>query len=172
MQEVFISLSGASNVSMSPSIPGVSGGTANGSTTVTVITDSPSGYSLTIVSDQSPAMQKGADSIADYVPAGSDPDFSFITGSADSHFGFSPEGVDVVQRFKDDTSVCNAGTSNTSLSCWDGLSTSAKVIASSPSANQPNGATTTIYFRVGVGGSVLQAPGDYTATTTVTALPL
>lgn len=172
MQEVFISITGAAAVALSPSIPGVTGGTSNGSTTVTVITDSPSGYELTIEASQSPAMQKGGDTIADYVPAG-DPDFSFSTGASDSHLGYTPEGVDVVQRFLDNgTDTCNVGTNETALSCWDGLSTSAVPIASSNTANHPNGATTTVRFRVGIGGSVNQPPGTYTATTTLTALPL
>lgn len=171
MHEVYIALSGATDVSMSPSIPGVTGGTANGSTTVTVTTDSPSGYSLSIAATTNPAMQKGADSIADYTPSGA-PDFTFTTGVADSHFGYSPEGVDVVQRFKDNGSSCNVGSSETSLSCWDGLSTTEEIISSNTNSNHPNGATTTLRFRVGVGGSVVQAPGLYTATTTLTALPL
>jgi hypothetical protein len=171
MQEVFISITGASAVTMSPSIPGVSGGTANGSTTVTVTTDSPSGYQLTIKASTSPAMQKGADSIADYVPAG-DPDFAFTFGAADAYFGFTPEGVDIVQLYKDGTGTCNNGTGDTESACWDGLSTTDAPIASSGNSNQPSGATTTVRFRVGIGGSVLQPPGDYTATTTLTALPL
>ena len=172
MQQISISLSGVANIDMTPSIPGVSGGIANGSTTLKVTTDSPSGYSLSISSTESPAMQKGADTIADYTPSSGNPDFSFTTGPSDSHFGFTPEGVDIMSRYKDNGSACNTGTSDTHLSCWDGLSTSAKIIASSPNANQPSGATTTINFRVGVGGSVVQAPGYYVATTTITALPL
>lgn len=171
MQEVYMSLTGASAVVMSPSIPGVTGGTANGSTTVTVTTDSPSGYQLTIESSNNPSMQKGSDTIADYSPAGN-PDFIFTTSASDSHFGFTPEGVDIVQRFKDDGGFCNTSTGDVTLACWDGLSTSAVVISSNTSANQPSGATTTINFRVGVGGSVIQAPGAYVATTTLTALPL
>ena len=171
MQEVFISITGATAVALSPSIPGVTGGTSNGSTTVTVITDSPSGYELTVEASQSPAMQKGGDTIADYVPGG-DPDFTFSTGAADSHFGYTPEGVDVVQRFLDNGATCNLGSGETTLSCWDGLSTTAVPIASSNTANHPNGATTTVRFRVGIGGSVNQPPGTYTATTTLTALPL
>jgi len=171
MQEVYIALSGVTNVIMTPSIPGVSGGTANGSTTVTVTTDSPSGYQLTVEATGTPAMQKGSDTIADYVPAG-DPDFSFITGVADSHFGYTPEGVDVVQRFLDDGGSCNTGSLETALACWDGLSTTVEAIALAGGANHPSGATTTIRFRVGIGGSVLQAPGTYVATTTLTALPL
>lgn len=173
MQSVFISMAGGANVSLSPSIPGLSGGTSNGSTTVTVTTDSAGGYTLTIAASQSPAMQKDGDTIADYVPAG-DPDYTFTTGAADSHLGFSPEGVDVVQRFLDDAvSACNepAGV-DTHLTCWEGLSTSAETIAQSTGPNQPDGATTSVFYRVGIGGSVVQPPGTYTATTTLTALPL
>ena len=172
MQEVYIAISGATDVVLSPSIPGVSGGMANGETTVTVITDSPSGYALTIASENSPAMQKETDTIADYAPQGADPDFSFVLGAADAHFGYTPQGADVVQRFKDDGDSCNAGSLDTALSCWDGLSLVEKTIASNTDANHPGGASTTVYFRVGVGGSVIQAPGVYTATTTFTALPL
>ncbi|MCD5381964.1 MAG: hypothetical protein LR017_01460 [Candidatus Pacebacteria bacterium] len=173
MQEVYIALTGAGNVTMSPSIAGVTGGISNGSTTVTVTTDSPSGYELTIAAANSPAMQKGSDTIADYTPVGAVPDFAFITSTADSHLGYTPEGVDIVQRFKDNGSdTCNVDTTDSAFACWDGLSTTAVQIAANTNANHPNGATTTIHFRVGVGGSVLQAPGVYTATTTITALPL
>jgi len=40
MQEVFLSLTGGQNVSLSPSIGGLTGGTSNGSTSVVVLTDS------------------------------------------------------------------------------------------------------------------------------------
>jgi hypothetical protein len=138
---------------------------------VMVVTDSAAGYQLLIAAEGSPAMQKGAYSIADYVPVGV-PDFNFALGASDAHFGYTPEGVNVVQRFLDDSIDCGVGSGNTILKCWDGLSTSDVVIAQSAGANQPNGATTTINFRVGVGGSVIQSPGVYTATTTLTALPL
>ena len=171
MQEVFISLTPSPDIVMTPTLGGVTGGESNGSTTVTVITDSPSGYQLTIEASQSPAMRKEADSIGDYSP-GAEPDFSFTTAANDSHFGYSPEGSDVVQRFLDDGGICNTGVFDTGLSCWDGLSTTAASIASDSDPNHPNGATTTIYFRVGIGGSVNQPPGTYTATTTLTALSL
>ncbi len=172
MVTTFISMTAANAVVMTPSIPGISGGIANGSTTVTVTTDSSAGYSLTIHADQSPAMQKGPHSIADYVPTGA-PDFTFTTTASDSHFGYSPSGVDVVNRFKDDgVSLCNTGSSETSFACWDGLSTTPEVISERASANTPNGSTSTVNFRVGVGGSVVQTEGVYTATTTLTAVSL
>lgn len=172
MQEVYIAITGATDVTLSPSIPGVSGGTSNGSTTVTVITDSPSGYALTIEAEGSPAMQKGGDSLSDYAPSGGDPDFTFATAAADAHFGYTPEGTHVVQRFLDNGGSCNTGSANASLACWDGLSTTPETIASDANPNHPTGATTTVYFRVGVGGSANVVPGTYVATTTLTALSL
>jgi hypothetical protein len=171
MVTTFLSMTAPDNVTMTPSIPGVSGGFSNGSTTVTVTTDSPAGYQLTIEAENSPALRKGADTIADYVPVGV-PDFTFTTDPTDSHFGYSPSSVDTVLRFKDNGVSCNDNTQETLLACWDGLDTVAEPISRSSGANTPNGATTTIYFRVGVGGSVVQTGGVYTATTTLTALSL
>lgn len=172
MQEVFISMTAPNSVVMTPNILGITGGTANGSTSVSVLTDSPGGYELTIVAESSPAMQKGGDTIADYVPvANPDPDFSFLTAPTVAHFGFSPEGPNIVDRFRDDGLLCNSSSGDTALACWDGLGTSNKVIARGP-ANQPSGATTTLNFRLVVGGSIVVPAGDYFATTTLTALPL
>lgn len=172
MQEVYIALSSPTDVVMSPSLGGITGGTAYGSSTVTVTTDSPSGYVLTIAASGNPAMQKGVDSIANYVPAGASPDYTFTVSAVQARFGFSPEGVDVVNRYKDNGVACNTGAGNTTLSCWDGISTSETSIASKSSANHPDGSTTTVRFAVGIGASVSQPEGIYTATTTLTALPL
>lgn len=173
MQEVFLSLTGGNDVIMTPPLGGITGGTANGSTSVSVLTDSPSGYELSIASENAPAMQKDLDVIDDYVSgAAPNADFNFNTGSTDAHFGFSPEGPDIVSYFRDNGSVCSTGgSSDTALACWDGLSTSETVIAQG-GANQPSGATTTIHFRVGIGGSAGVVAGTYVATTTITAIPL
>ena len=173
MQEVYIALSAVADVVMDGSIPGLTGGTAQGSTTVSVTTDSRAGYQLTIAAENEPAMQKGSDSIADYESATSNPDFAFNFEATEAVFGFSPEGVDVASRFLDDgNALCNTGSNETTNRCWDGLATTSRVIASGASANHPTGATTTVVFQVGVGGAVGQPPGLYIATTTVTALPL
>ncbi|USN91850.1 MAG: hypothetical protein H6782_03170 [Candidatus Nomurabacteria bacterium] len=172
MQEVFISLATSGNVNLTPDLPGLTGGESNGSTTFTVTTDSPSGYQLTIKAENNPAMQSGVSTIADY-DAGAVTDFSFTTGATDAHLGFTPEGVDIVQAFKDDGgSTCNVDTSDTTLACWDGLSTTARTIALGVGSNHPNGATTTVHFRVGIGGNAGVQSGMYTATSTVTALSL
>jgi len=173
MQEVYMAMTvSSSSVGLAPNIPGISGGVSNGSTTVTVTTDSLSGYQLTIMADADPAMQKGSDTIADYIPSGGVPDYTFSTLPADSHLGYTPEGSDVAQRFLNSGTTCNAGSSNDTASCWDGLSTTQTVIAQSSGSNHPNGTDTSVRFRVGVGGSSVQAPGVYVATTTLTALAL
>ena len=173
MQEVFVSLSTTGDVVMSPNLPGITGGTSNGSSTVTVITDSPSGYQLLIQAEGEPAMQRagGGATIADY-DAGVDPDYSFLTGSNDAHFGFAPEGDDVIQRFLNDGGACNSGVLSTAATCWQGFATTTQVIAEGVGSNHPDGATTTVHFRVGVGSAAGVVAGVYIATSTVTALPL
>ena len=171
MQEVYIAISSAADVTMSPTLGGITGGTSNGSTSVIVTTDSPSGYSLTIQAEGNPAMQRaGGGSIPNYT--GSFPaDFSFNTAGA-SAFGFSPSGVDLVSSYLDDGSDCGVGSLDTPLACWNGIPTSPAQIASGGGSNHPSGATTTVHFRVGVDSNAGVIAGLYTATTTLTALPL
>ncbi len=171
MQEVFISLSEPQNVTLTPSIGGLSGGVAIGSTSVLVLTDSPSGYELTLVAANAPAMRKGADTIADYVPAAApNADPGLITDPTDAHFGYSIGGTDMAQHFKNNGVLCGVGSNTTASFCWQGLSTSSRVIANGD-ANQPVGASTTLFFKVELGTGVAVPPGEYIATTTVTALP-
>ncbi len=173
MVNAFISITDTDTISLTPQLPGITGGESNGSTTVTVTTDSSAGYQLLISAESSPALTKGGDSIADYVPDTSEPDYTFAYAAGEAFFGYSPSGSDVVDRFRDDgVSLCNTGSFETALACWDGLSTTQETIAQRTSANTPLGSTTTIYFRVGIGGGSAQPPGIYTATTTLTAVPL
>lgn len=170
MQGSYISLTGVAAVELAPSLGGVSGGTSTASTTLTVVTDNVAGYSLTFVSESAPTLQSGAHSIADYEPIAA-ADLTFNFGSSDAVFGISPTGVDVLPKFLDDGLVCGAGTSK-AHTCWVGASTTVQELARSTNSNQPNGATTTIFYQVGIGGGVNQPPGSYVGTTTITALPL
>lgn len=172
MHEVYLTISAASDVVMSPSIGGVTGGTSNGQTSVTVTTDSGTGYQLLIKASSSPALVSGSNSFADYTPISSDPDFTFNVASTDSEFGFSPEGTDIVARYLDDNgSFCNSGGSSNSNTCWDPLMTTNRTISQSAGPNTPSGTATTIKFRAVSGASHFQPAGDYIATTTLTALP-
>jgi hypothetical protein len=171
MIPVFISIS-VSPVVLSPSINSVGGGIATGQTTVTVTTDDVAGYQLSIVASSSPAMVSGANSFADYVTAGANPDFNFTVASPNSEFGFTPEGVDIVARFKDDGSACNTGSSDTPDACWAPLTTSNQLIAQKSSGSYPTGSDTVLKFRAQSGASHVEPPGDYVATSTVTAVAL
>lgn len=169
---VTISVTPASNVTMSPSIGGLTGGIADGQTSFTVTTDNPAGYTTTVSAQNSPALKTASDSFNDYVPAGSDPDYTFTFGSAESVFAFTPEGDDIAVRYKNSGSTCGIGSSDTSNACWDGLSIAGKTILNRTSSNQPSGTTSTIKFRAASGSSHVQEDGVYVATTTITVLSL
>ena len=172
MQAVYLSLTAVPDVVMAPSLGGLTGGVATGSTAFSVTTDSAAGYTVTINAQNSPAMRSGVNTIADYVPTGAVPDFAFTTDPTDAHFAYSPEGADIAVRFQDAGSVCGVLGSDTSNRCYDGLSTTPVEIVRRTTSNHPLGATTTLRFAVGLGGSVAVPQGMYQATTTITALPL
>ena len=171
MQAVFLSLSGAVDLTMDTALGGLTGGTSNASGTYTVVTDSPAGYQLTIEAQTSPAMQKGLDSIADYADGGV-ADTTFTVGSTEALFGYTVDGLDTHQYFLDAAGTCGSGSTDSSFACWTGLSTTPRTVAQSAASNHPAGATTTVHFRVGIGGNAGVIAGEYVATTTITALPL
>lgn len=176
MNEVYLAMTNAADITMSPTLGGLSGGTSNGSTMTTVTTDSFAGYQLFIKASSSPALQgfSGNASISDYTPAGVNPDFTFSVAPADGEFGFTPEGTDIAQKYRDDGgSTCNiVSGSDTADACWNSLSTSNETISSRTTSNHPNGTATTIKFRVTLGTSHFQLEDTYTATTTLTAVAL
>jgi len=172
MQQTYLAVTVPSNVSLSPNIPTLGGGAANGVASWTVTTDNISGYSMSIRSSGAPAMISGANSFLDYVPAGAPPDFTFTTPSASRRFGFSPEGTDISQRFRDNGAVCNAGALDTTSACWDPLAASPANIASRATPNHPLGTLTTVRFRAESGATNVQPVGSYQATTTLTVIAI
>lgn len=175
MVSTYLAITSASDVVMSPSLGGVGGGTSNGSAATTVTTDNPAGYSLYFKASSTPAMQGNAngDTIANYTPAGSDPDFAFSVDSNSAEFAFTPEGTDVAPEYLDNGAACNVGgVTDTADSCWGPVTTSNKLVATRASANNPSGTVTTIKFRLKIGSSVVKTEDDYTATTTLTAIAL
>jgi hypothetical protein len=172
MQDVYLALAPSGNISLAPAIPSTGGGSADGSAVFTVTTDNIAGYTMSIQSSGVPALVSGANNFPNYVPGGVDPDFTFTTPAASSRFGMSPEGSDIVQRFKDNGAACNAGALDTASACWDAITTTPTTIAGRSSPNNPSGTATTIRFHAGSGASNTQAAGSYTATATVTVIPL
>lgn len=172
MNDSYIAISSPSDLVMA-SMAGLSGGSSEGVISWLVTTDNTAGYNMSIASTTTPALKSATDSLADYVPAGSDPDYNFTNASNASSFGFSAEGTEASSRFKDNGSVCNAvgGVKNTGK-CWDGVSTIPKVIAGSTSSNQPSGSTVTARFHAETGADHIQTSGQYSVTIIATATTL
>lgn len=172
MTGAYVAITAPADVTMSPAINGLTGGTSNGSAAWTVTTDAPGGYTLVVKASTNPALKSANDGFADYTIGGVDPDFTFSIAATDSEFGFTPEGSDIVQKYKDTGSSCNTGSSDTADACWDNFSTTDKTISQSTSGNSPNGTPTTLKMRSQSGTSHIQTNGTYTATITVTATAL
>jgi hypothetical protein len=155
-----------------PNMNGLTGGTSNGSGAWNVKTNNNTGYSLKIRAATTPALKGLISDFDDYGPSGADPDYTFAIAASTAEFGYTPEGSDIISRFKDNGASCNTGALDTVDSCWDGLSTSDSQIAQANTANHPLGATTTVKFRAQSGSSNIQENDTYTASITITAVTL
>lgn len=172
----------ASNVTLSPSLGGLTGGTSNGGTQFIVLTNDHLGYHIDLTASSSVGMlgnTNSSNSIPALVPASSGvPDFAFDSGSVavnKAYFAYTVEAsttADTGSLFKDDGVNCNTGSGNTENKCWLNAGTGAVTIINRTSQTASSGATTTLRFRV-----VMQAnpnpliPDDtYVATTTLTAV--
>lgn len=158
----------STGITMSPSLGGLTGGYSNGSSEINISTDNPTGYSLYIQSGVSPSLNSSNDNFADFAPSGAVPDFDFSVAPSMSNFGFTVEGSDINSNFKDNGSACGTGSLDAVDKCWNGLSTSQKVIAGSTQSNDLIGAITILKFRAGVGNERVQKNSTYYATTTIT----
>ncbi|MEK7610545.1 MAG: hypothetical protein AAB468_02240 [Patescibacteria group bacterium] len=167
MVSPYLSVSAPADVAMSPAVSGITGGASAGTATWTVVTDNAAGYSMSVVS--SGPLASGVYAFDDY--SGS-PDYDWTILSTAAKFGFTPEGTDIVQRYKDNGSSCNAGSSNSASTCWDGFSQSARTVAQSTAANQPTGTDTTIRLRAEIGSQKQLEPRTYTTTITITVVTL
>lgn len=165
-----LALSVPGAITLSPSIPDTGGGAATGVGSWIVTTDNPAGYTMNLRAEGNPALSSGANNFANYTPTGSDPDFTFSLLATVSEFGYSPEGTDIVTRYKDNGAACNIGSGDTADRCWDALLSTDRLIAQRTTSNQSGGTVTTIKFRAESGASNIQPAGSYTATATVTVL--
>lgn len=178
MQEVYLAMSNPVDVALTPSIPGVTGGTANGSVIWTVITDGPAGYTMSLKAstDSALACSSGCniatDRFSDYTPVtGGVPDYTWSISNSTAEFGFSPEGTDVAAKFKDDgVSACNTGSNETADKCWYNLATTDTIIASTAAGNHPAGTATAVKFKAQSGSANVQPAGSYQAVVTATVV--
>lgn len=171
LQEVYLALSAPASVTLTPAIGGLSGGTGNATASLSVITDNPAGYTLTIKASTNPALTSGASSFGDYTPAvGGTPDYNWSVGASAAEFGFTPEGADIPVKYKDNGASCSTGSSDAVNSCWYNLSLTDETIAQNAAANHPTGIATNLKLRAESGASNYQAAGDYSAQVIITAL--
>lgn len=162
------------NVTMSPSIPGISGGTSNGSTTFSVNTNNPNGYTVEIEFDNPTAAMQftgGSGSIPNFGGTVQNAFQANVAANA-AAFGFTIAGPNVDTLFLDNGGVCNdpGGASTTNTCWWLGNTVGGTVVVdSTATANQEQH---TLYFRVHVNANPSPALqlGTYVATATLTAI--
>jgi hypothetical protein len=166
------------DTTLSGSLNGITGGTANGTTTVVVRTNSATGYTMDIAfattssGNAMEARNNPGYSIHDYPATSSQPTFLFSTASTSAVFAYTisaSNASDVDASFKNNGTVCNSGGSYTADRCWmEPTFSTFRVISRSTSA--VTGATSTLQFRVHVPNN--PTPGlvadTYTATATLT----
>lgn len=168
----------ATDVTLGPSLGGITGGTSNGGTQVIVSTSNTLGYNMTLTASSSLGML-GNTNQSNYIPAYvpstvAVPDFTFTTPANRARFGYTVEAsttADLAQAFKDDGVNCNTGSADASNSCWLNASTTATTIVNRSTNTAASGSTTTIKFRVVINSNPSPSiPNDtYVATTTLTA---
>lgn len=167
----------ATDVTMTSSIGGITGGTSNGTTTVIVLTNDSSGYTMTIKASSSPAMQGTTQggTISDYTPAAAGiPDYAYSVPSG-AEFGYTVSAsttADLAQKFLDNGSTtCNTGSADTSgsASCWYGLSTTATSTILRSSETAASGSTSSVVFKLTINANVNTPEDTYNATATLTA---
>lgn len=168
--DTILSMTVPSSVALLPSIGGLTGGTADGQASILVSTNGSSGYSLYLNSSTSPALQSPSSSFVNLITVGGVPNFDWQIPVTSSAFGFTPEGTDIISRYKDNSSSCNqiAG-SDTAYRCWDFFSTTILQISQTAASNYPVYGTTTVNIRAESGTQNVQPPGSYTANIIFTA---
>ena len=178
----------AVNTTLSGSLNGITGGTANGSTTVVVQTNSPTGYVMDIAffNNGTPETMRGrvsgSSAIRDYIASSTgsttnpyEPTFLFSTASTAAVFAYTvsaADSSDLDQSFLNNGTTCNSGAGYTVDRCWmTPATTTFKIIDRDTDA--VTGATSTLHFRVHVPNN--PSPGvvadTYTATATLTVAP-
>lgn len=170
-------VTGGTDIAMSPSLPGITGGTANGQTQVAVLTNNRAGYTMTLHASSSLGMI-GVASTTNYIPAltvsGVVPSYDFTVAANRAAFGYTVEAsttADVAPAFRNNGSACNEGANTGSDHCWLNSSTTPVTIISRSTVTPYSGATSTVKFRVVINSNPSpMIPNDtYVSTTTLTA---
>lgn len=170
----------ASNVAMSPSIGGLTGGYATGTTYFVVRSNSTLGYYVDLGFASTTAMLRttGTGYINDYSTAGAPADFNYTLNTTSAEFGYTVSASttsDLDPTFQDNGSnTCGSAGVDTLNKCWMGPvpTSSPERIINRSTPTPLGGATTTIKFKVTVPSypSPTIPEGSYVATATLTAI--
>jgi hypothetical protein len=173
MQETYLSISSPGVLNMTPSIPGISGGTADVSGTFNVITDDAAGFTLALNASTAHAMMAESDPTYYFSNYSATPTYTWTVYSGNAQFGYTvePESYgDTVIDFLDDTSNnCGTGDANGTGTCWAGFDgTDLKTVIYRTTRTDIDGEDEVVKFRAQSSDYSLES-GTYTATITATA---
>lgn len=180
MNETYLSISVINDVLLEPGV-GVVTDNSVGNETLLVRTDNDAGYNMTIRTTQTPALQhiSSGGSFGDYTPVTPSTPESWSVDAGQSEFGFSAydyagDVADGTWGDKDDCGNTTTGQPDTaggSEQLYDGLSTSARAVASRNSRTSNIGSAVTLCFAAGTNDGLVEA-GEYVAPIVVTVVAL
>jgi hypothetical protein len=177
-----ITISAPADITMTPGIPGMTGGIGDGSVAWSVATNNVAGYTLRLRASTAPALARTAppaDSFADYTPAAAGvPDAMWSVAAGTSEFGFTVDGIDTTALFRRAAppatpAACNvAGGVDEIDRCWmnTAIADPGLSIASRAAHTPVAGVITTVPFRAQVTPGRHQLSGAYAATIIATAV--
>ncbi len=175
----------ASDVTMSGTLNGLTGGTTLGETSVRVTSNNVSGYNMTIKFSSTTAMKRNGsnDTIANYVYSSDMSSYptGYDTSLPNAQFGFTINASNTSEVSSVFTHTGgNCGTSNNTTftvdNCWRGASSTdenaATTLIYSGAPTPASGSTSTVKFRITIpnGPTPAVPSGTYVATATLTAL--
>lgn len=171
-----LTITPASDVNMTGTIYGMTGGTGTGSATWTVKTSDTAGFNMTLsADDDTDCLNNGANVFIDYVNA-SPLNYAWVDPAV-SAFGFTVEPAtvaDTATAFKDNGSVCGgAGAANSADTCWSGFGgtlTTPKAIINRTSQTTISGEAEVVKFKSQLITGNFLPEGDYVAVITATAV--
>lgn len=170
MESSWISLSVPPNASLKPDINASMGGLASTSVDLLINTNNGSGYTMQMKAGTNPALKGATFDFDNYTIAGGTPDYAWSVDSAVAEFGFTPEGNNIINRYRDNGISCNQPAGfDSSDTCWDAPTTTYATIAQSIAPNYPTGTVTTLKFRAEAGSTSLIDIGSYLADMIITA---
>lgn len=174
-----ISITSPANVTMSPSLGGITGGNSDGYAQWTVTTSANDGFTATLTASGTPSQNyvmlgnSYGDYIDNYTEAAYNvPDYTWSVTSA-AEFGYTATtstAADVAQAFKTTSpgsGPCNAGSNAAADTCWIAASTTARQVMNR-STSATSGTSLGIHFKVTLNNHNV-VEDTYVATTTITA---